>query len=1030
MGNEAIKQPSVVRELFLEALELPTEAEQTALLDRVADRALRKKVEALLGSYRSRGLFEEPAIGRTGDHAPATVSPPETAGTRIGRYTLLEQIGEGGFGIVYLAEQEEPVRRQVALKIIKLGMDTRQVIARFEAERQALAVMDHPNIAKVLDGGVIREKAEGRSQKEVGETTRQSADSLLPSSFSLHTSGHGRPYFVMELVRGLPITRFCEEHRLTVRERLELFLPVCHAIQHAHQKGIIHRDIKPSNVLVTEIEGVPHPRVIDFGVAKAIDTRQTEKAHFTRFAQLIGTPPYMSPEQADPGPAGARDVDTRTDVYSLGILLYELLTGTTPFSEEHLRAAGYAEVQRIITHEEPAQPSTLITRLNGKLRALASNRRCEPAALVRSIKGDLDWIVLKAIDKDRNRRYATPNELAADIQRHLNNEPIQARPTSSAEKLWRWCRRNPAVTSLSAGLVLALVAGLVGTLWHLNRANHNTAENRRQIARLHVLNGVNLMQDGDQFKSLLWFAEALSLPTDPPGPTAVDQLRIGSIVAMGPQLTAVITHDGQPVADAAFHPRQDQLATVGRDRRLRLWTVPGGEPILVTEPLDEPPSHVLFAPNGQRILVVSSEFNHAWFFSTSEGQNLTGPIPHLMGGANNRPLPPRFDPSGELLLTQTAPRTLQLWNVQDASPLGSPLEPGSAVAWMNFTTDGQHILLRLQDGRLLATDWRTGQQSEIHSSASPVASFPSVPSVRSLAPSMTWPHDLPGAIFDHTHQRLLTFGRDRFARLVDATTGTSLLPPIEHLSLVQSAVFSPDRTRFATATAGGRVQVSNADTGEPLTPLLDHNPATTPVEFSASGRFLFTMHPAHAIYVWDLSETNEPPVLLRPGTPGTFTESGQEGSVFVTRDLNRPIRVRALAGAAEVSLHPSSLKLIPVQAWFDQTGQFVILEGENQRAQVWHAATGLPVTPIFHSRYAAIEADYRTVKLSAISESPITNPQSSILNPPDLRPMAELLSGSRLDGTGGWQPLELGEIVQRWDGLAGEHASFANRLNQ
>jgi eukaryotic-like serine/threonine-protein kinase len=273
MGNEAAKQPSVVRELFLEALELPTEAEQTALLDRVADRALRMKVEALLGSYRSRGLFDEPVIARAPDRTASMICPPETAGTRIGRYTLLEQIGEGGFGIVYLAEQEEPVRRQVALKIIKLGMDTRQVIARFEAERQALAVMDHPNIAKVLDGGVIREKAEGRSQKEEGATRRQGADSLLPSSFSLHTSGHGRPYFVMELVRGLPITQFCEEHRLTIRERLGLFIPVCHAIQHAHQKGIIHRDIKPSNVLVTEIEGVPHPRVIDFGVAKAIDTR-------------------------------------------------------------------------------------------------------------------------------------------------------------------------------------------------------------------------------------------------------------------------------------------------------------------------------------------------------------------------------------------------------------------------------------------------------------------------------------------------------------------------------------------------------------------------------------------------------------------------------------------------------------------------------------------------------------------------------------------------------------------------------------
>jgi eukaryotic-like serine/threonine-protein kinase len=399
-------------EIFVGASELGDAAERALYLDRACggDQSLRTRIERLLKAQeRADGYLDRhgqvPEV--TALVSEARIGLAEAPGTVIGRYKLLEQIGEGGFGVVYLAEQQEPVRRQVALKIIKPGMDTRQVIARFEAERQALALMDHPNIAKVLDGGVVGTKSEIRNQKSEIQT--------------------GRPYFVMELVRGMPITRFCEENRLSIKDRLELFIPVCHAIQHAHQKGVIHRDIKPSNVLVTLDNGVPHPMVIDFGVAKAIHQPLTEKTLHTRFAQMIGTPAYMSPEQAE---MSRQDVDTRTDVYSLGILLYELLTGTTPFPEERLRTASYAEIQRIISEEEPVRPSTAVTRLNGRLRTIALNRRCEPAAFIKLIRGDLDWIVLKAIDKDRNRRYATPNELAADLERHLADEPVTATPPS------------------------------------------------------------------------------------------------------------------------------------------------------------------------------------------------------------------------------------------------------------------------------------------------------------------------------------------------------------------------------------------------------------------------------------------------------------------------------------------------------------------------------------------------------------------------------------------------------------------------
>ena len=315
----------------------------------------------------------------------------------IGPYKLLEQIGEGGFGIVFMAEQQQPVRRKVALKVLKLGMDTKQVVARFEAERQALAIMDHPNIAKVHDGGAT------------------------PS---------GRPYFVMELVKGVPITEYCDQNHLTPRQRLELFVPVCQAVQHAHQKGIIHRDLKPSNVLVSVHDTTPVVKVIDFGVAKALGQELTEKTLFTGFAQMIGTPLYMSPEQAG---QSSLDVDTRSDIYSLGVMLYELLTGTTPFDRERLKDASYEEIRRIIREEEPARPSNRISTLETRTgTTISEQRQSDPRRLSRLLRGELDWIVMKALEKDRNRRYETANAFALDIQRYLAGEPVQAAPPRAA----------------------------------------------------------------------------------------------------------------------------------------------------------------------------------------------------------------------------------------------------------------------------------------------------------------------------------------------------------------------------------------------------------------------------------------------------------------------------------------------------------------------------------------------------------------------------------------------------------------------
>ncbi len=428
--------------LFSAVLELPASQRAAYLAAACADdRALRLHLEDLLRVHEEAIPFlEAPAPGAQespmGAEAPSatvrlSVPLAEKAGGRIGRYKLLQQIGEGGCGVVYMAEQAEPVRRRVALKIIKLGMDTRQVIARFEAERQALALMDHPNIAKVFDAGAT-------------ET--------------------GRPYFVMELVRGIKITDYCDQNNFSTEERLDLFIQVCQAIQHAHQKGVIHRDIKPSNILVADHDGVPVPKIIDFGIAKATtDQPLTDKTLFTAFEQFIGTPAYMSPEQAK---LSGLDVDTRSDIYSLGVLLYELLTGKTPFDAQELVNSGLEAMRRTIREKEPIRPSTRLgTMLEGELTTTAKHRHTDAPKLVHLLRGDLDWIVMKALEKDRARRYETANGLARDVERYMGDEPVVARPPSKMYRFQKLARRNKLVFAAAGAVAATLLVGLGLATW-------------------------------------------------------------------------------------------------------------------------------------------------------------------------------------------------------------------------------------------------------------------------------------------------------------------------------------------------------------------------------------------------------------------------------------------------------------------------------------------------------------------------------------------------------------------------------------
>jgi len=401
------------------------------------DAALRRRLDALLaGGEESARLrrSDTSAPGATLEVGLAEAVADDPRGRIVGRYKLLEEIGEGAFGQVYMAEQKEPVHRKVALKIIKAGMDTKEVVARFEAERQALALMDHPNIAQVFDGGVTQA---------------------------------GRPYFVMELVKGIPITDYCDRQSLPMAERLQLFMQVCHAVQHAHQKGIIHRDLKPGNILVTLIDGKPVPKIIDFGVAKALGRQLTEKTLFTAFEQIIGTPAYMSPEQTA---ISGVDVDTRSDIYSLGVLLYELLTGVTPIDAEMVRKAGLDEVRRMIRETDPPMPSTRLRTLGDKLTDVAHHRHAEPSTLTRMVHGDLDWIVMKALEKERNRRYATANALDADLRRYLEHRPVEARPPSTVYRFRKLVRRNRPAFALGAAVLVALLFGIAASSWQIVRA--------------------------------------------------------------------------------------------------------------------------------------------------------------------------------------------------------------------------------------------------------------------------------------------------------------------------------------------------------------------------------------------------------------------------------------------------------------------------------------------------------------------------------------------------------------------------------
>jgi WD40 repeat protein/serine/threonine protein kinase len=911
-----------LKELFLAALDGAPEGRAAWLERECPDGDRRQQLNLMLAAHDApQSLFDRPpAVALTSsssqDEGQLSTLDAEITGPNsvIGPYKLLEQIGEGGFGVVFMAEQQRPVRRRVALKVLKPGMDTRQVVVRFEAERQALALMDHPNIAKVHDGG---------------------------------STDTGRPYFVMELVRGVPVTEFCDRNHLSVRQRLELFISVCQAVQHAHQKGVIHRDLKPSNVLVTLHDGVPVAKVIDFGVAKAMGQQLTERTLFTNFAQMIGTPLYMSPEQAE---MSGLDVDTRTDIYALGVLLYELLTGTTPLDRERFKTAGYDEIRRIIREQEPARPSTRVSTLGAAATTISASRQIDPAGLSRLFRGELDWIVMKCLEKDRNRRYETAASLVADVQRYLKDEPVQACPPSTWYRFRKFARRNKraVVTATAAALVvLAAVAGLATSNFLIMRAQWDTAkalddangarEDLKQTKDLHRVDAyfgrialayrelsadnlggaLKLLDDcPEDLRGWEWYflkrlcrvepiilpdkTEVNSLAFSPDGEYIAAACGDGAVKVWNIKTRKVV----QPLLDAhpdavfsvAIHPHGKHLASVGSDQRVKVWD-------LSTDPAEKVFERPCYAvhDNGTAYTVA---------FSPGDGRQLAAGIDDAVKvwdwrtGRNDKPL--------HIFAGHPKPRSISVAYSRDGQRLASGSMPGSLKLW----------------------DPEAGGE--------PLRTFLESPGVVALS-------------FSPDGGRLATASFSRRADVWDTTTGEHL-HELRHSGLVLGVAFSADGRRLASAGEDKTVHIWDAATGREVLGLRGHNTMCGCVAFSPDGWRLASASKDGTIRIWDAT-----PLRGDEGQETlTFTHGEEVWSVAVSPDgqkiasagFGSPVKVPVKVWEAqtkqvsyEFSEHLGIVFCVawhPDGKWIASAGQV----GEQLTIKVWDAQTGLQVFPL------------------------------------------------------------------------------------
>jgi WD40 repeat protein/serine/threonine protein kinase len=817
--------------------------------------------------WRSSGSPNESALAGPSAASPEeTTGPSEKTGEKIGRYKLRERIGEGGYGVVYAAEQEEPIRRRVALKVIKLGMDTRSVIARFEAERQALARMDHPNIAKVLDAG---------------------------------STESGRPYFVMDLVRGVRFTDYCDQNTLSTHDRLGLFIAVCHAVQHAHQKGIIHRDLKPSNILVTLHDGKPVPKVIDFGIAKATEGRLTDATVYTQLQQCIGTPAYMSPEQAE---MSGLDPDTRSDIYSLGVVLYELLAGSTPYEGKELAAAGVEAMRWRLRETDPVRPSTRLSSLKGQeLAWIAKHRAAEPARLVSLIRGDLDWIVMKCLEKDRTRRYETASALALDIEHYLNSQPVTARPPSTSYRLQKFVRRNRLMMGAACLVAVTLLLGLAGSLWQAVRATHaeRVAREKSRVAEAEQQRATEAAR-----------VAAAQKQRAEEGELRARQEAYASDINLAQK--ALAEYDlGRAKRLLELHrPRPGQLDLRGWEWRY-LWGQCRTEAISELCRRAGDAYSVSWSPDGQMLAM-------AGLYETSvEVWNVTDRT-RLATLQTNTGRFVAFSPRGDLLAADNLSVNddlgpINLWQAGTTNLVRQLPETNGCVG-LRFSPAGTQLAVLNWYGDVSIWDVYRGVL------------------LRSIPPLDPQPTDFTSFTFSPDGKRLAIGGVNGKLRVVALNTGATVFN-IEAYSeeRVSAVAWSPTDQVIATGSGfmGGPLRLWDANSGRLVGELDGHCGWVSGLIFSADGKFLYSCAGDQTIRIWDVAQRRCARVLrgsrdevlglaLSPdGT--TLASGGKDGVVAFWSTVPAPEEVQPKLVLTEEK------RKIPIAAAFDPAGDTLAL---------------------------------------------------------------------------------------------------------
>jgi WD40 repeat protein/serine/threonine protein kinase len=875
---------SDVEAIFSAALAKQSLQERAAYLDQACagDMDLRHRVERLLDAYPNVGSFLDHEHSTTASTFDASLC--EGPGTVIGTYKLLEPIGEGGFGIVFMAEQLQPMRRRVALKIVKPGMDTRQVIARFEAERQALALMDHPNIARVLDAGA---------------------------------TDSGRPYFVMELVKGIPITEYCDKNRLGTGERLELFITVCQAVQHAHQKGLIHRDIKPANIMVTLHDGKPVPKIIDFGIAKALDQQLTEKTLFTSYGQMIGTPQYMSPEQAE---MSGLDVDTRSDVYSLGVVLYELLTGKTPLEASRLRNAAYAEMQRLIREEEPPTPSKRIDTLGEELTVIAENRRADPKRLRQSLRGDLDWIVMKSLEKERERRYESASQFAEDVQRFLTDQPVLACPPSAAYKLHKFVRRNKGPVAATVALVVALAAGMTGTIAGLIRAEDEAVVANAEAARANRAE-VAATKEAERYRRLLYIADMnVALHAWHAGNVQrVLELLKRHMPADGAKdlrdfewyylfklcqrtLTTPTLPGGKGAVAYAF--RDNNLLAFAADKTVKLWDVSGQRVIAELPGHEAGILHVAFSRD-DALLASSSTDGVVKLWDVKERRERTTFTRERAHMASTM----AFSADGRLLAHASWNHfTIGVWDVEHDGPLATLEGHTRPVVAVAFSPQGNMLASGARDGTLRLWNAETAEQTALPGHAIMIRTLTFSPDGRTLASA----------------------GADRTVKLWDMPAGALRKELPIDAGVIKSLVYSPDGKTLAYATANNTVELRDAETGQRRDSLKGTDAAQS-IAFSADGKKLAAAD--GSIRLWDLATGADRDRLDGHKAEAWSAVFSPDGKMLASGGLDGVLKLWNLATGEAEDLHqnPSGMVFVALSA----DGQTLASTSSDMVLRVW-----------------------------------------------------------------------------------------------